>query len=134
VLELYRRAYDLAEQVGDTQQRLVAVQGLLSAILLQGNPAAAHELAQRELALAAGTGDHRLIVDARFDLGLTLEHLGRWAEARTHYEAMLALRDDEWDRTVSCDPVPEGPILCRRHLAITLWHLGCPDQALGARR
>jgi DNA-binding SARP family transcriptional activator len=130
VREHWARAYELAEQVGDVPERLATYAAWLAAVLLQGDPRTAHEMAQREYALATTTGDRRFVVDAHFDLGLTLEHLGRWRECHPHYAAMLVLRDDEWAREVTPDPAQDGPLLCRRHLAMSLWHLGYPGQAL----
>jgi predicted ATPase len=129
-LKTYERAYQLAERVGDRQQRLVVLQALCGVTLTRGLVRLAYEVAEREVTLAEVSENPSMVADAHFDLGMTLFYQGQWGASREHIERRVALPDYQWYSSARLEGVPDGDALCRRHLAIVLWHLGYADRAL----
>jgi predicted ATPase len=129
VREAYVRAQALAEQVGDDQERLVAMAGLHISEITRGRIQAAYDLAVQGLALAERIGDPSGLVEAWGRLGTALFHLGQWQASRGYLEQALAQTAYHWDSaSVLLWPHHQG-ITVRRFLAFVLWHLGYPDQA-----
>jgi predicted ATPase len=83
------------------------------------------------MALAESLHDPGMLMEALFMPGVTMFYRGQFAGARTHFENALAAYDDR-ERTkywTACTGHDAG-ITHRCYLALTLWHLGYPDQAL----
>ncbi len=87
------------------------------------------KFANEMVELAEQSQDDGFIMEARFCLGLSLMYAGNPTEARQQLECAFERYDEERCRFHSqftgqiC-----GPILLS-YLALTLWHLGLPDQA-----
>jgi DNA-binding SARP family transcriptional activator len=129
VREAYVRAQQLAAQVGDDQDRLVAAAGLHISELTGGQMPAAYELAVQGLSLAERIGDPSGLVEAQGRMGTVLLLLGQWRASRGHLEQALAQPEYRWDSaSLLLWPHHQG-VIVRRNLAFVLWHLGYPDQA-----
>jgi predicted ATPase len=88
-------------------------------------------LADEGLALAVHLGDPGMRMEALFMSGTTSFYRGQFAEARACFETALAAYDDrERSRFWSAYSGHNAGVTHRCYLALTLWHLGCPDRAL----
>ena len=87
------------------------------------------------MALAETQGDPGMMMEALFMPGVTMFYRGQFAGARTHYETALRYYDDRartkfWTAYTGHD----AGVTHRCYLALTLWHLGYPDQAVTLAR
>jgi predicted ATPase len=134
VEDLYLRARDLVDQLGDESPRFAVLWGLWFVDYSRGHYAAARAAGQRLLD-AADRSEAEQLLEAHHTLWPTLSAMGQPAAALTHIERGLALFERERH--------PSRPFLygghdpdvcCRYYLALTRWLLGYPDGALGALR
>ena len=124
----FRRAYDLARQLGEEEQQFPIVFGFAVMLELRGQYRKAQELMESHLPHEELRG------------GYMLEGLDLLACSRFHQGAFAdALKHAERGATDSClgihsalsGPMGENPgIDCYAWLALSLWFLGRPDQAL----
>jgi predicted ATPase len=83
------------------------------------------------MALAERLDDPGMLMEALFMPGSTMFYRGRFAEARACYEKALADYDDrERTRFWTAYTNHDAGVTHRCYLALALWHLGYPDQAL----
>jgi predicted ATPase len=94
----------------------------------------ARELGDQLVRLAQDQRDTPLLVEAHEALGLPLFWLGELTSARTHLEQGTALYDPKHHRFHVSRHGQDPGVLCRLYEALTLWHLGYPDQALQSAR
>jgi DNA-binding winged helix-turn-helix (wHTH) protein/predicted ATPase len=127
----YTRALDLCRHIGETPRRFLALRGLWGFHQMQGEYQTARGLAEQMLPLARSLQDPACLLVAHDVLGHTMFWLGEFAAAREHAEQGIALYDPQphqslaflygwYDLGVDC--------LC--WAALSLWHLGYPEQAL----
>jgi predicted ATPase len=99
--------------------------------LLRGEIRTAYELAERLLRLAQSAHDPALLLYARHALGNTSFHTGKFLPARENFDNAISLYDPERHRPlVFLYGGADAGVFCRFYSALTLWHLGYPDQAL----
>jgi predicted ATPase len=125
------RARELCRQIGDTRQQLGILLGMWEWHVVRGDLRVCADQAADGMALAEGLGDPGMLMEALFMPGVTLFYRGQFAAARTYYEKALAAYDDRtrtkfWTAYTGHD----AGVTHRCYLALTLWHLGYPDQAL----
>src|SRR5262249_42157867 len=93
---------------------------------------AAQAVAEQLFDLAERQHDRILLLRAHDALAASLYQVGAFARARTHWEQGIALDDPLWHATP--DTIPGSTrnygLDCRSHLALVLWTLGYPDQAM----
>ena len=128
---VYKRARELCEQVGETPQLFPVLWGLWAFYTVRAEHRRAHELGEQLLRLAQSRQDSALLLEAHLALGIALSRLGKPAPARAHIEQGIALYDSQQHRSLafvygSFDPGVAS--LC--YAAKVLWHLGYPEQAL----
>jgi predicted ATPase len=105
--------------------------GLWVMHLLRGELRKAYELGEQLLRLVQSTHDPALLLYARFALGNTSYWMGEFLPAREHYEIAITLYDPERHRPLAFRyGGADARVYCLSNAAITLWHLGYPDQAL----
>jgi len=76
-------------------------------------------------------GDPGIMMEALFMPGVTMFYRGQFAPARTHHENALATYDDpEHTKLWTAHTGHNSSVTHRCYLALVLWHLGYPDQAL----
>ena len=129
----YARAQELCRQVGETPQLFRVLSGLWFFYLARAELQTAHELAEQLLSLAQNVQDPAFLVEAHRALGMTLWHLGEFAAAQKHCEQGIALYDAEAIREAAQKlnlEVIDPWGYCRLFVALSLWLLGYPDQAL----
>jgi predicted ATPase len=87
------------------------------------------------MALARRVGDPGMLMEALFMPGVTMFYRAQFAGARAHHENALAGYDDrERTKYWTAYTGHDAGITHRCYLALTLWHLGYPDQALELAR
>jgi class 3 adenylate cyclase/predicted ATPase len=128
--QVYSRAQELCQRVGDSRQRFSALMGLCSFYNAQGRLQTSRELAEESLALAQGVHDPVLLLEAHITLGSILFNLGEFTAARMHLEEGLALYSRQPHRSMILNRGCDCEVFGATWLAWTLWMLGYPDRAL----
>jgi class 3 adenylate cyclase/predicted ATPase len=126
----YTRARELCQQVGETRQFFPVLFGLRTFHHVGGEFLAARELGEQLLDLAQKEQDPALLVEAYRALGSTLCHLGELSAARAHLEQGIALYDSRHHHSHVFLYTTEPGVFGLSYVAVVLWHLGYPDQAL----
>jgi class 3 adenylate cyclase/predicted ATPase len=129
VEQIYGRARELCEQMGETPQLFPALMGLGTFYLAKGQLHTSRELREQLLSLAQRQQDPVLLLQAHLGLGATLLWRGEFAQARVHLEQAIALYHPKQTRALAFagdDPGVSG----RRLAALSLWLLGYPEQGL----
>jgi len=130
VEDAYRRTHELAGQVGDELQRLRALFGLEVSAMTRGQVLTARALGQEALAFAQSIENPLALGMAQVLLSISILHQGEWQTSRRLLEQTVAIKDDDLDpawRLIWPHHIGLGN---RRHLAMVLWHVGYPDQAI----
>ena len=130
----YQRALALCRQIGETPQLFPVLMGLRGFYSVLGELQTAREIAEELTRLAEGVNDTTLLLEAHYALGIPLNLLGEFGQARTHLEQSIALDDPEQHRarhfTYGMDP----GVTSRTLLAWVLWFLGYCDQSVRKSR
>lgn len=130
-----QRARELCQRLGDPQQQFGIMLGLWEWRLVRGDLRRAVDLAADGVALAESQNDPGMLMEAIFMQGATAFYRAQFAKARHCFEHALATYDDR-DRTKFWTAYTghNAGVTHRNYLALTLWHLGYPDQALEMNR
>jgi class 3 adenylate cyclase/predicted ATPase len=129
VEQAYARALKLCRRVEESPQLFGVLSGLYVFSHGRGEyRTTGLELAKQMMRLAQNLQEPNLLLRAHLSLGMNLYWGGEFASARVHVEQSLFLHDPH-------HPPPalytvDNRVDCLVHLALTLWHLGYPDQAL----
>ena len=126
VKRAYTRTRELCERLGDPPELFPALLGLWAGYYLRAELRAAYELAEQLLRRAQGANDRTLLLYAHLALGDTSFSMGEWLLARDHLEVAISLYDRERPMAIGFDT----GVSCLSYMALTLWTLGYPDQAL----
>jgi predicted ATPase len=127
--EVYSRAQELIQQVGETPQLFPVLRGLWLFHHVRADLPTAYDIGQQLLRLAEGESDTALRLEAHEALGLTSLSRARFLSARDHFERGLALYDKHQHRSHAYHYGQDPGVACLRNLANVLWQLGYPDQA-----
>ena len=93
------------------------------------------DLAADGMALAESLNDPGMLMEALFMPGVTMFYRAQFAGARAYYENALAAYDDrERTKFWTAYTGHDAGVTHRCYLALALWHLGYPDQALKLAR
>src|SRR5262249_7598088 len=130
VEQTYTRARELSRQVGETPQLFPVQWGLWVYYLVRSELETACELGEQCLTLAQRVQDPVFLVAAHDIVGLNLLHRGELVSARGHLEQSMALYDPQQHRSYLLLFGHDYGCLCLSWLAMALWFLGYPDQAL----
>ena len=127
----YRRARELCEALGDSEQLFPALYGQwLYEFAGPANLHEARQLAERIIELAEDSGDPAPLLIGHRVLGTTLMMLGELPAALTHLDRTMALYDRRTHHTLafrySLDPWVAGQAIGR---SWCLWLMGFPDTA-----
>ena len=122
----FTRARELCQLLGDPTELFPALLGLWAVYYLRGDLRKAYELAELLLRRAQSTQDPALSLYAYLALGDTSLSMGEWLLARKHLELALSFYDRDKPILIGHD----AGVNCLSYLALVLWALGYPDQAL----
>jgi predicted ATPase len=87
-------------------------------------------LAEQHVILATRLGDRSRLADANGNLGIALWQLGHLTTGRVYLERSAGEAEYQWQNAAGIAPEQHLGAGVRRHLALVLWHLGYPEQAL----
>ncbi len=135
VEQVYARAQELCQQVGETPQLFPVLWGLWRLYNARCEYQRAQALGEQLLSLAQQVHDAALLLEAHHALWGTLLWSGEFAAARVHLEQGRALYDPQQHRAHALLYGGHDPgVCCLSHGAWSLWLLGYPDQALQSMR
>jgi predicted ATPase len=130
VARAYTRARELCQQVGDTSQLFPVLRGLWSFYIARPELRTTRELGEQLLSLAQRVQDPPLFVVAHYALGFSLFCYGELASARKHFEQGITLYNPQQRRSLVFRSGQDPGVACQSYVALALWSLGYPDQAL----
>jgi class 3 adenylate cyclase/predicted ATPase len=129
------RARELCQRIGDPQQLFGIMLGMWEWRLVRGDVRLCADLATDGMALAERLNDPGIRMEALFMPGATLFYRAQFAGARACYENAVAAFDDrERTKFWTAYTGHNAGVTHRCYLALVLWHLGYPDQALKVDR
>ena len=129
--QVYTRAQELCQQVGETPQLFPVLSGLCVFHMVRGAFRTGHELAEQFLRLAQRIQDPAFLPEAHLLVGQSLFYFcGEFAAARHHFEQGIACYDPKQHRSQAfLYGVADPGVFCRTEVAHALWLLGYPEQA-----
>jgi DNA-binding SARP family transcriptional activator len=125
--EVYQRAHELCDRVGNDQDRFAALHGLFSS---SRNRQMARAAAEQMLHFAANQPNPSYLVSAHHVMGHSLLLDREFVSARSHLEQSVALYDPRHHHDLLLLAGQDDGIAALANLGWVLWHLGYPDQAL----
>ena len=128
--QAYTRAYELAQQLGETPQRFSVLVGLWRFYYSQARLHTARELAEQCFVLAQHLREPASLQEAHTYLGSTLFFMGDLVAAHAHLEQGIALYDPQQSHTLAFSRGTDPGVVCLSRAAWGLWWLGYPDKAL----
>lgn len=130
----YKRAHVLCQQLDDTQDMLPVLFGLWRFYVMRADYAMAHQLGEELIGLAELSDDLAFVIIPHYAAGFTCFCLGELLQARDHLEKGIAhYNPAERNSPVFWSGQDPG-VACHLYLALALWLLGYPDQALTRAR
>jgi predicted ATPase len=130
VEQICTRTLELCRQVGETPQIFPVLFRLRAFYLARGELQTARELAEQCLILAQRAQDPALLLLAHMGLGTVLYLLGEFAPTRKHLEQGIALYNSRQRKAHTPLYGTDPGVVCLSVVALTLWFLGYPNQAL----
>ena len=132
---IFRRAHALCERVGQRPQLFAIMWGNFAYHIVRGDFKICADLAEEAMAFGERLNDPGVLMEALFLRGVTQLYRGNFTGARDSCAQGIADFDDRertafWARVVGED----AGVTHRCYLALVLWHLGFPDQALQLNR
>ena len=125
------RARELCERIGQPPQLFAVVWGNFAWRVVRGEMGLSMDLAREAIDLAKRFDDPGIWMEALFLLGVTLFYRGDFVGAVAQYEKALSRYDDRERTRLWASRVGEDAGVTHRcYLALALWHLGYPEQAL----
>jgi predicted ATPase/class 3 adenylate cyclase len=129
------RSRVLCERVGDRNQLFVLAWGTWIWHIVRGEFRVAVDLAAETMKIAETLEDPSGAAEALFPVGATRLYRGDFTGARAAFERGLSDYDDpERAQAWSALTGHDARITFRCNLALALWYLGCPEQALNRIR
>ena len=132
---IFRRAHALCERVGQTPQVFAIMWGNFAFHIVRGDFRICTDLAEEAIAFGERLNDPGILMEALFLRGVTRLYRGDFAGVRDCCARAIADFDDRertafWAALVGED----AGVTHRCYLALAMWHLGFPDQALQLNR
>jgi tetratricopeptide (TPR) repeat protein len=133
--DLYRRAFELVERLGDSARRFPVLWGLWFINYTRGEYRPALVAANELLALAQAGDDSLRLIEAHHALWPTFLAGGQSADAVPYMERGIALYQRERHAAQGSLYAGHDPgACCRYQLAMARWFLGYPDRAAAVLR
>src|SRR5262249_42138942 len=133
-LQVYSRARELLGERMAVQEQIAVLYGLWSVNFVRAEYTAAEDVARQSLALTARHKDLEATAFAHRMRGLTLSATGRFTEAVPHLKHTIALFGPGQANVTDLRYSQDHGVWALGALAITLWPLGFPQQAVAAAR
>jgi predicted ATPase len=130
VARIYNRARELCQQVGEPPELIQTLHGLQRFFLVSGNIRTAYDIGVQMVALGQRIADATMLIDIYGRQGHVFFHQGNFTSARQHLEQSLALYDRQQHAVYVARSGNDPGVSALIRLAITLWFLGYPDQAM----
>ncbi|TDI41940.1 MAG: adenylate/guanylate cyclase domain-containing protein [Acidobacteria bacterium] len=134
VEKAYTRARELSEQFGNSAQRLIVLFALFGWSLVRGQQKRTLEFGREHFRLAQKEEDVVFLVESHQANAGPLYFMGEFAEARQQCEDGINLYQLEPQRARLMHLVQDPGEFLLDYLAMSLWNLGYPDQALERSR
>jgi tetratricopeptide (TPR) repeat protein len=135
VEQLYQRALELVEHLGDVSRRFPVLWGLWFVSYTQGRYPTAREAAGQLLEAAQAGDDTDRLLEAHHALWATLFAIGQSGLAVAHMERGIALYERERHAAQTFLYGGHDPgVCCRYQLAGAQWLLGYPERAAAVMR
>lgn len=132
--ELFTRARELAQQLGDPPELLTIMYGQWRSYLIGGDNNTALELGEEFLALARAKAPAAMI-RAHQMMASVLKYRGEFTSACAHTKELLALWNPQLHAGEAVVYAAENPAMIGFFIgAWSLWNLGYPEQALQQSR
>jgi tetratricopeptide (TPR) repeat protein len=132
---VFVQARELCERIGQPPQLFAVVWGNFAWHVVRGEMGLSMTLAKEAMALAEGFDDPGIWMEALFLLGVTFFYRGDFVDALSQYKNALSQYDDRERTRLWASRVGEDAGITHRcYLALALWHLGYPEQALRTSR
>jgi len=132
VEQTFLRAQELAAEVGDAAQTVVALRGLFGCYYARGELKRALAQGEAVKAVAQRSGSRGDLAVGHMEVGSILFWRGELDAARRELEAALSLYDPAEQRAKLLSTQIDPGANARYHLSWTLWTQGLPDQALAS--
>jgi class 3 adenylate cyclase/predicted ATPase len=127
--ETYAHARQLCQSLDDPHQLFPVLYGLWN-YSAGSELQTAYTLGEQLLTLAQQVQDPVMLVAGYRALGLTLFFLGAAVAAHTYLTQGMVLYDPQQHRVAAFLYGDDAGVTCSANDALTLWHLGYPDQSL----
>jgi predicted ATPase len=135
VVPIFRRAQELCELIGEPSQSFAILWGIWAFYVSGGDLRPCMKLCDEATALSERLNDPGILMEALFVTGLTSFLHGDFAGARAcHARAIADYDDRERTKFWAGHTGQDSGVTHRCWLALALWHLGYPDQALQVNR
>jgi class 3 adenylate cyclase/predicted ATPase len=128
---VFRRARELSARSGQPPQLFAMMRGTFAWHVVRGDFRLSMKLANEAVDLARELDDPGILMEALLLPGVAMLYRGDFAGTRGHCAEALAAYDDR-ERTAFWAGMTgeDSGVVHRCYLALALWHLGYPDQAL----
>jgi len=130
VENVYARARELCQNLGDTDQLFRVLRGLWLFYLVRAELKTAHEIGMELLGLAEKAQTSPLILQGNLVLGITLFYLGEFKSAKKHFEQGIEIYKPKEHQELIYIYGDDPGVVCLTYSALVLWMLGYPDQAI----
>jgi predicted ATPase/energy-coupling factor transporter ATP-binding protein EcfA2 len=132
---VFRRARTLCERVGQTPQVFAMMWGNFAFHIVRGDFEICTELADEAIDFGERLNDPGILMEALFLRGVTRLYRGDFVGTRDCCAQAVSDFDDR-ERTAFWATIvgEDAGVTHRCYLALALWHLGLPDQALQLNR
>ena len=134
VVETYGRALEICRQMGESPELLYALVGLYRYSLVRLELRTAKSLGERVWRLARRNPVPVVSLAGHLMRGVAAFGSGELAAARNHLEDALASCDPSQRRLIVASFGDDPGVIALADLAMTLWFLGYPEQALARSR
>jgi class 3 adenylate cyclase/predicted ATPase len=134
VEQAFSRANALCRNMDNAPQLFPIQWGLWAFYVVRAAFDKAWDMAQTMLLMAETKGDANLLLEAHFSVGLTLYFQGRPVEALSHLRKVIEMDSPERDRSLTAQTGQDAGVCGLVYAGLTLWQLGCIDEALERSR